>query len=238
MRRALVLTAFDRPEYWAPVCESWGRVDTAGWDVILRLEPSDSGTQEHMKNLFIEFFGDEHRIIVNPERLGVLLHPWVAFESLFLEGYDFVVRAEDDLVVSTDVLRFFESASEVFDGDKSVASVHAFNGTGSTEHHRVDVGPDGFNPWVWGTWADRWREYIGPTWDRDYSTYNGYPGNQSGWDWNLNTRVLPRLGKSVASVAQSRVQNIGAWGVHGTPDNLPVAPDWQQEYEPGEFWTP
>lgn len=237
MKRALVFTAFDRPQYWAPVVKSWSQVDLTGWDVFLRLEPSDEGTQEHMTQLFIEFLGDEHTIIVNPERLGVLLHPWVAFETLFLAGYDFVVRAEDDLVVSSDVLQFFEQASEIFAGDDSVATVHAFNETGSDDLHRIDVDSE-FNPWVWGTWADRWREYIGPTWDRDYSTFNGYPGNQSGWDWNLDTRVLPRLGKQVAVVAQSRVQNIGEWGVHGTPDNLPVAPGWRPEYEPGDFWTP
>lgn len=235
MNRALVFTAWNRPLYWQLVCQSWACVDTTGWDVVLRVEPS-----EHADEM-IQIFEEESEItdyllIQNPERYGVLVHPWVAFEELFREGYDFVVRAEDDLLVSADILRYFEFASERWADDPSIATVHAYTRALGDEF-QVSIGAN-FNPLVWGTWRDRWEEYIGPTWDKDYSTNNGTPGVHAGWDWNLNTRVLPRLGKRVVGPERSRVQNVGEHGVHATPENFEQAPGWSHDYGPGTFWTP
>jgi hypothetical protein len=136
-------------------------------------------------------------------------------------------------VVSDDTLEYFEWASTVYETHPRVAAV-----CGYTE----EQGPlDGvvlekrFSPWIWGTWRDRWRKLIGPTWDHDYSTYNGHPGNQSGWDWNLNTRIYPEYGLYTAFPTSSRVQNIGVFGVHGTPGNFETSPSFQPIYGQSEY---
>src|SRR5690606_27286940 len=88
----------------------------------------------------------------------------------------------------------------------------------------------GFNPLNWGTWKDRWEFYIRDTWDHDYSTNNGRPGYQAGWDWNLNTRVLPSREKVCVWPGTSRVQNIGQHGTHADPNDYPVSTSFQPIY--------
>ena len=231
MRRALVLTAFDRPQYLRETLISWLKVRGLNdWHIIARIEPGP--LQGEIYDLLWHFQEESQHptmdIIVNPERYGVLHHPWVAFDELFAEGYDFVVRTEDDLVVSDDILEYFTWASEYYASADSVATVHA-----STE---LDREPEAvqeqasFNPWVWGTWRETWTGLIGPTWDHDYSTYNDFPGNQSGWDWNLDTRVLPKYGLRGAFPGKSRVRNIGVVGVHGTPENHYTSPSFQAAF--------
>ena len=64
------------------------------------------------------------------------------------------------------------------------------------------------------------------TWDRDYSTYNGSPGFETGWDWNLDTRVFPAHGLVAVAPRVSRVRNIGEVGERGTPEDLVPAPSF------------
>jgi hypothetical protein len=202
------------------------------WTVVVRLEPSPF-IEEHLE--IINELQHEHlQVVVNPQIYGVLHHPWVGFEELFMHGYDFVVRAEDDLPVSDDILEYFEWAAETYSQDQEIAAVVGFSARNEGEPEDVYRVP-GFSPWVWGTWADRWEEYISPTWDHDYSTYNAYPGNHAGWDWNLNTRVLPKLGKKCIFPGLSRVQNIGVWGVHGTPENLVRVENFQYHIDPASY---
>ncbi len=238
MNRALVITAWNRPEYFWDAARSWASVDMTDWDVFLRLEPSDPATEARHIRIFESLMllrgvkPENQNVRINPERLGVLSHPWHAFSDLLIHGnYDFVVRTEDDLLVSNDVLSYFTWASEHFLDDQRVATVNAFSkGPGGDDHAVVAGQP--FNPWMWGTWVDRWQDTISPTWDHDYSSGGEH---DSGWDWNLETRVLPSQGLMTVQPLCSRVKNIGEHGVHGTPENLPASPSWQQFFPSGEF---
>lgn len=230
MKKALFITSYDRPDYLRETLASWESVrGLERWRVIARIEPSECS--EELRGMFQSFFEKlnhpDFEIMVNPQCYGVLHHPWVGFEQLF-RFHDFVVRAEDDLVVSDDILEFFEWASEAYRDDKQVATVHVF-----THEEGVPEGTTlatGFSPWVWGTWRDRWRELLGPTWDHDYSTFNGFPGNQSGWDWNINTRLFPAQDLRSVAPCVSRSNNIGVTGVHGTADNFVTLPNFKFHY--------
>lgn len=233
MRRSLFLTAATRPHYFQETMESWRKVrGFYDWNVVIRLEPTEH-VAEHQRIIY-ELGHEKLQVIVNPKVYGVLHHPWVGFNELFLFS-DFVVRAEDDLVVSEDILEYFEWASEEYKGDPEIATVNAFSRySEATDTSSVSKSSD-FNPWLWGTWHDRWDEYIRDTWDHEYSTYNISPGNESGWDWNLNTRILPSLGKKIVVPDVSRVQNIGVYGVHGNPDNFEQAVSYQSVIPPVEY---
>lgn len=232
MKKALVFTVYDRVNYFQQTLHHWREVrGLKDWDVIFSIEPSD--VLPHMIEeiqMFMEDVNIDAQIIVNPERYGVLQHPWVALQNLFInDNYDFVVRAEDDLIVSDDILEYFSWAAETYKTDNDVATVHgmSFDPTGSNPSRVARVA--GFNPWIWGTWRHHWIEYISPTWDHDYSTFNVFPGNQSGWDWNLNTRVFPAL-KFVGIYPEvSRVDNIGVVGTHGTESNFRPSPSFRRE---------
>ena len=159
----------------------------------------------------------------------MLHNPWVGFERLFMaQNYDFVVRTEDDLVVSADILEYFDWASCKFQNNPRVATVNAFcyNDGPSDEVALAER----FSPLVWGTWSDRWEGLLGPTWDHDYSTYNGEPGNQAGWDWNINTRLFPQHRLLGCFPLASRVHNIGVHGTHSQPPNYRTATSFKDDH--------
>lgn len=229
--RAVLFTIYNRPEYLAPVLESWDRVrNLADWTIQFRFEPSN---RLHEVSDLVEQFVRRNALtkverMVHPERLGVLLCPWVGFEDLF-SRHDFVVRAEDDLLVSDDFLTFFEHADRVYARNRSIGAVCAASQHGTGVPREV-YRETSFSPWGWGTWRDRWTGLIGPTWDKNYSTFNGYPGHQSGWDWNLNTRIFPEHCMYTIYPFSSRVQNIGIHGTHGTAENHKPLPTFREEY--------
>src|SRR5687768_3214764 len=102
----LVFTAYNRPNYFRQVIESWNAVrNLQQWRVSVHLEPSE--VQDEMINLAFNL-NTSVDVLVNPERAGVLTNPWNALDSAFNRGADFVVLAEDDVVVSQDILEYFE----------------------------------------------------------------------------------------------------------------------------------
>lgn len=236
MKRALFLTAYDRPQYLERALASWDSVRGLGeWTWYASIEPSPFADQ--IVEQFHSFF-DQHdlayAITLNSERLGVLHHPWARFEELFALGFDFVVRAEDDFRVSTDVLEYLSWAAEYYASADDVASIHGFSRTESGDPSVVRSEPR-FDPLLWGTWREVWQGLIGPTWDHDYSTFNRFPGNQSGWDWNLNTRIYPKEGMRGVFPEVSRVDNFGIFGTHSTPENFYTATSFCEDIPPQAY---
>lgn len=237
MNNLVFLTAYDRLTYLQQVLYTWDQArGQENWDFVAMIEPS-SVTQQVVEEF--EEFKDRTNfrnftIAINPQVYGVLHHPWVGFERFFgLGQYDFVVRAEDDLVVSDDILEYFDWTSNEYKNDPQVATIHAF--THDDGPLNSVVKSTQFSPWVWGTWKDRWQSLLGPTWDHDYSTYNLYPGNQSGWDWNLNSRVFPQNNLRSVAPLRSRSDNIGVNGIHGTAGNFIESGHFNVNYPPQSF---
>lgn len=227
---ALFFTAYDRPDYLRQTLRSWESVrGIQDWHVVFRVEPSER--QHEIRDLFQVFAETmmlpSYEIIINEHRLGVLEHPYVGFNELF-QRFNFVVRAEDDLLVSDDILEYFSWAAEEYEHDIDVATINGFSKLSGTDSGVFRQ--QRFNPWIWGTWKYVWDRLLEPTWDHDYSTFNGVPGVESGWDWNIDTRLLAQNGYSCIYPRNSRVQNIGLWGVHGTPDNLLTAASFKPVY--------
>lgn len=227
---AIFLTAYDRPNYLQQALDTWGRVrGLRDWELVFRIDP---GTyHDRIADMCRGFIvGSRHPnawVVVNNRTLGVLHHPYVGFSELFVE-HDFVIRAEDDLLVSDDLLEYFSWAEQTYRHRKGVATIHGHS-RGRGHDDDVITAPE-FNPLIWGTWRSLWMTTIGPLWDHDYSTFNGYPGNQSGWDWNLNTRLFPKYGYQGVYPTNSRVQNIGVIGTHSTPENFEESPSFRETY--------
>lgn len=229
MKKALFITAFNRPDYLHESLQSWKQVrGLEDWDIFAQIEPN-ALAEEQVDMIHKAFqYHQNVKAVINPQLYGVLHNPWVGFERLFSEGYDFVVRTEDDLVVSADILEYFDWAAERFKNNARVATVNAYTmREGSSSE--VALVPT-FSPLVWGTWSDRWEGLIGPTWDHDYSTHNGIPGVQAGWDWNLNTRIFPQHQLLACFPLASRVHNIGLVGTHSLPENYQTSPSFRPDH--------
>lgn len=226
MRKAVFITAFNRPEFLKPVVESWAKVRVPkGWDLFLVLEPSNR-LQELLDASSSMVFTD---IFVNDRILGAPENPYRWMERLLNDDefpYGYVVQADDDLLVSEDILEFHDWASRAYRNDPHVLTVCPFTHENG-EEAAVKLLP-GFKSWVWGTWRDRWIEHIGPTWDHNYETHNGTPGVEAGWDWNINTRLIPRLEAVSVFPRSSRVQNIGSYGVHAQPADFETTESFVQ----------
>jgi hypothetical protein len=204
---AIAFTANNRPGYLQDALISWKNVrGIERYPLVFHVEPVNSIVREMCEGAQ---FGKSNETIVNPEVYGALGNPWHAFETGF-EYDDFVVLAEDDSVVSTDVMEYFEWCRHQYQEDDEVLAVCAFWG-------QEPVGPvDGvhrrhwFAPTIWGTWADRWDE-LRKSWDFDYS--------HKGWDWNLNERIMGD--RHCVFPAWSRSQHIGKHnGTHMLPGDF------------------
>jgi hypothetical protein len=231
MNMAVAMTAYQRPDYLRRTMQSWAQVRGLRELVFERrvfAEPSPAQAQvaqeirEH----------SEWALTWNETRLGVLVNPVEAIAAMFRErpGLDFVVLAEDDVVVASDVLEYFAWAAAEFRADQSVSVVCAHRPQATlVEHPRDEAAVKylGFScPLVWGTWRDRWESFIEPTWDRDY--------RNRGWDWNL-VMLMKAGGKHSIFPEQNRSDHIGEQGgAHCTPAMFPetVDPQFREDIPP------
>jgi len=212
-----------RPQYLRRTLASWAQVDGVHGlrAITIALEPSDRKADmlaviDHARDTY----GLPLTVRHNEEQLGVLVNPVVSGSAILNEDPDakFLIAMDEDMLLSDDLLRYFEWAASRFEDDKSIFGVcaHAVeNGTPDADEAAVQLLPR-FRTWIWGTWRDRWFGVAVPTWDRDYSS-----GNPSGYDWNLDLRVVPERGLRCVFPLASRSQDIGKFeGVHAQPANF------------------
>lgn len=198
---AVAFTAYQRPQYFQETLETWSHVKgVEDVKALVRLEPSQ--VQEAMKNLFFECPFDFRLVIENSKVAGPLRNPWLAFESALQEwSPDFVIVAEDDSVVSPDVLDYFRFAAENYQ-DKDILTVCAFQNDWLLGPDNRVVRKEWFAPTIWGTWASTWT-WLRDHWDFDYS--------HRGWDNRIHELLKQEHLQSLFPVA-SRSNHIGRIG--------------------------
>jgi hypothetical protein len=220
---SVVMTAWRRPGYLRRVLQSWAAADGAGRiRFTIGLDPSDRQAEMlAVINEAREQSALDIQVRENPERYGVLVNPWETARRVFRENHDteFLIFAEEDLLVSDDVLRYFYWADERFRYDSRVLAVCAHtaqDGKEDADQEAVEIG-ERFRCWIWGTWRDRWEEILEGTWDKDYSSAQ-HKADGAGWDYNIDQRIIPRGGYKTVLPLASRSQNIGRFeGVHADP---------------------
>lgn len=231
----LVFTAHQRPFYLSQVMDHWLQVrGFEDWSPTMFLEPSPS---QNAMTAIAKEAGVSVRL--NQQRLGVLRNPWHALEAGFISD-EFVVLAEDDVLVSDDILEYFTWAADEFRNDTVLAVCAAsFRETTTPEQEHLALRHDSLCPLIWGTWRNRWTHLLRDTWDFDYSS--GTPEQpQSGWDWNINLRIIPDADVHIISPLASRSTHIGEHlGVHTTAETFPssVAATFNRHRPPGTFRT-
>lgn len=137
---------------------------------------------------------------MNNARKGCQANTYDALELAVAQRPRFMILAEEDIVVSTDVLEYFAWAAREYESSALVQAVcaHSVHGTGAPCETTV---LPWFSPLVWGTWPDRWETFIKPNW-------HGIPGNPDAWDANLRFLIQSRK-KLSAFPIRSRAQHIG-----------------------------
>ena len=148
----------------------------------------------------------------------------MAIEAGFAPGPDFVILAEDDILVSTDVIEYFTWAVDPTGTTRGPAV--------TTYQHASSPRPPGkpadwsrdshFTCWVWGTWRDRWETLLRDSWDTSYAENGGGP-LQRGWDWGFRNRLIIGGGMAMIAPSLARSQHIGRYGgTHCSPADFDV----------------
>lgn len=232
----LVFTCNNRPEFLQETLESWSNVRSLdSWKKWIFVEPSDRRSEVLQ---VIKKSGLNFNVVLNDKKNGVLHNPWVAMDTAFSDGCDFAVLAEDDIIVSSDIAEYFTALFGMF-SPVDTLGVSAYSSLASGDPARVLRIPH-FWGLLWGVWKESWYDHLRDTWDHDYSTHNGIPGVESGWDWNINTRIMPDLGKSFIAPEVSRSRHIGRYGEHVRPqdfENVSPSPSFQLSREPVGVYT-
>lgn len=239
----IMMTAWRRPQYLRKVLQSWSQVRGIR-DVPIKvfLEPSDR--QGQMLELIYE--AQDWGVLdigvhENPERLGVLVNPVESAGRMFRENTDlqYLIFAEEDLIVSNDVLEYFRWADKEFRDreDVLIACAHTTEGAKKeASPEEVHLGTR-FRCWIWSTWRDRWEKVLEPTWDRNYGSAQ-HERDGAGWDYNIDSRIIPRGDYKTVLPAASRSQNIGKFeGVHADPSTYvhTLNPSFQPVREPVSY---
>jgi hypothetical protein len=221
---AVVMTAFCRPQYLRETLESWSQVRGLDGLVSRRVCIEPSELTRPMSFLVQERDWETH---VNDSRLGVLVNPVESIGAMFREHPEvgFVILAEEDVPVSSDILEYFSWAQR-FRDDLDILLVCAHTKTyalrDKPDQEIVRRMPAFFSPLVWGCWREDWFRVLEPTWDRSYSTG---VGAEAGWDWNL-MRIMRAAGQYSVAPDQSRSDHIGELaGAHCSAEMFPETQD-------------
>lgn len=231
MKMALMITARSRPHYFKETLTSWALADDVNTllsDVVIALGRSPLEIEQRA---LIKEIVPGARIWLDSDRAAASngMHRAIAecasrvFTAL---RPDFLIFGEEDVVVSSDMLKYMAWAAEKFKDDERVLLVngHSRGGQGWDPHEPAqDADADQeavrlepyMNAWVWGTWADRWEKILEPNWDFEC---NSGGAMDSGYDWHIATRIIPQ-GNFLAVVPEaSRSQNIGREGGWASSD--------------------
>lgn len=228
---AVIVTARSRPRYLEQVLGSWQHA--RGLDRLHSFTVAlgwDEGAWKAQLRVIDAFrvrsgLGSRVRIKADSEaaRKSNGMHRAIAEAANHVlqdPAVQFVVFGEEDIAVSDDVLEYMAWARKEFATQGAVLAVcaHSVGGAGWDKREPADDADADqetvrllpyFNPWVWGTWRNRWERLLEPTWD--YECNSGGPMD-SGYDHNIHRRLIPEGGLVCAVPDASRSQNIGQHG--------------------------
>ncbi len=221
MKMALLITACKRPYYLKETLTSWALADDVNSldSVVVALGRSD---KEMEQRELIRQICPGARTWLDSDRAAMSRGMHRAISEAASRIFralrpNFLIFAEEDEVVSSDIIKYMRWAAEEFKDNERVLLVngHSRGGQGwdlwepaqdaEADQNTVRLEPY-MNAWVWGTWADRWEKVLEPNWDHEC---NSGGATDSGYDWNIATRIIPQ-GNYLAVVPEaSRSQNIG-----------------------------
>lgn len=215
MKPVIVFTTSNRLDYATRTLDSWRGV--RGVDrarLLFQCEPDPP-----MVDLVSAKadFGVGTTIGVNTRWLGNEVNTYAALAAAFETGTDFVVCAEDDVLVAQDALEYFAWASAAYAADETVLTVSGFQNAVRGEPCEV-FRRQWFTGCVWGMWPRSWEQV------RD--RWPGGPTPHS-WDWYL-CEVMKASGQVAVEPCVTRGQHIGVTGAHGSwPEHL--AREWEAQ---------
>lgn len=206
-----------RPEYLAQTLESWD------WAVKQREPRSLTAFLEPGANRFecanlLAHHGWE--VKGNSEVLQVLTNTYKALDWGSKQP-GFTVLAEEDVLVSSDTVSFYELGAGVADagGYAGVVTYSPWRQKGQAVDGMY-LTSTYFCPLGWGCWPSFWERSVRPDW---FDVFRGpAPRVAEGWDFGM-TRQIRRHGWKFVHPLESRGNHIGEFGENMRPESFPAS---------------
>lgn len=258
----LVCSAWRRPEYLERTLASWGRargVGKLGGFLVALGQSGKASEQIEVIKHGAMMMGLDGRLLISPDSGAAAASPGMhralgealqTARNLWLrtgKNPRAVICAEEDIVVSSDVLEYMLWALNRFEANPLVATVCAHDvggqgwdipgiGQGGLDADQAEVAlSDYFNPWVWATWTRRKLDFLLEHWDWDATT--GPVSWQHGYDWQI-LRLIRGRGLLSAVPSASRSQNIGQnGGYYARPElfDQTISTSFRQHRDPQAY---
>lgn len=192
-----------RQKYLRQSLGSWAQVRGIGdWHLLFSLEPCRQYFPiPDFTQWLHRVFGPAVSVHVHDERQGCLKNTRAAMSAAFGMGAEFAVLAEEDVRVSLDTLEYLTWARDTYRDQAQVQTVCCHVKESDSADQAAVVRVPWFAPLIWGTWKDRWQDFILPTW-------GCAQGNLEGWDNNLREHINKKELHSIFPV-RSRALHIG-----------------------------
>jgi len=218
MKTTIAFTVYDREDYFKQVLESWSEVrNIENYNFVFKIEISEKLNKildiiESFKNKTSSLIG----IIVNDPKSGVGVNHYEALYLCFEElNSDLVIMAEDDVIVSEDILEYFDYVFKKYKNDEEILTVcsHRYVETNSQE---LLIKEQSFDPWIWGTWKTKWKKYLKNDWDLEKFSLEGRL--VGGFDYHIVYKILPKYNLKSIFPSTTRSKHIGVEGTYATAD--------------------
>lgn len=198
MKPVCVMPVYNRPHYLARVLESWQAV--RGIDDACLIFQCEPGCPEAVD--LVRQKAPWAQVTVNGRHLGNDQNMAAALGAGFATGAGFVIAAEDDVLVSADLLEYMAWAAERYADDKTVLAVTAWQDKPPGPLDEVGRAGWFWGGACWGMWRDRWDE-VSARWPPSGTGYDGYL-----WSLCQSTR------RACIQPAATRCKNIGEYGLN------------------------
>ena len=213
VNKAIAFTVFNREDFLKRTLYSWSKVKYLDeYDIYFFVEPSNKINQIlEIISSFKSVMGSRNIMIkINNELKGCSANTFQALNLLF-KVYDFVVLAEDDLIVSDDVCQYFNYLEDRYRDSNDVCIISANNKTKNMLDNNVVMPTEYFEGYVWGTWSKCWKSLFSTKWNIKED------GGDANWDWNIGQKLKANNLKCIHP-AHSKSQHIGINGINSNPE--------------------
>lgn len=219
MKITIAFTVYNRPDYLKTTLDSWLKVRNKNkHGFIFKVEASDK--LEEVLSVIESFknnIGVPVGIIINDPKSGVGKNQQEAL-SISFDGMnsDATIMAEDDIIVSNDIIEYFEYVFSKYEHDEEVLAACSHRYT-EGDLGTLIIKDKSFDPWIWGIWKAKWEKYLKNDWDLEQFKL----GDRvlGGFDYHIVYRILPKHGLVSVFPSATRSKHIGINGTYSRDHN-------------------
>jgi hypothetical protein len=211
-KRAISLITFQRENYLKETLESWRNArGIENYDFYIFIDRSEN--LQNILDVANNFKKTSlFNVYITVNKIGQQGNWRNSFNAInsIINRYEFVILAEDDVIVSNDSLEYFDYLIPIYQDSEDIISISANYVNDNAFNDNSVFVINGFSGLVWGTWPKWWNKILKTAWSIP-------PENGIAWDEVANLIVRGYDLRSVVP-AVSRSQHIGKTGYYSDPE--------------------